>query len=147
MVDSTRGQRAAQTASTEAVPTTLRRKRASVGGLKLKLEAPKREGYVRRFVLNDPSRILAMQELGYQFADADTRTDGLGTRIERHAGKDENGAPQRLVLMETPESEYRVGVAEKEEALKPFEQALRAGRDTTGKLQDTYETAERSSIS
>lgn len=149
MVDSTRGQRAATTAepSGDAVPKTLRRKRASTGGLKLKLEAPKREGFVRRFVLNDPSRIIAMQELGYQFADADTRTDGLGKRIERHAGKDESGAPQRLILMETPVSEYAVGVTEKEEHLKPFEQALRAKRDTTGKLEDAYEPANSSSIS
>jgi hypothetical protein len=35
--------------------------------------------------------------------------------------------------METPVEEYAIGVEDKEERLKPFEQAIRAGRDPEGK--------------
>lgn len=124
--------------ATDAVAPKYRRTRASTGGMKLKLTAPQRPGFVRRFVKNDPSRILEMRALGYDFAQADTHTDGLGTRITRHAGKGEFGQPEQLVLMETPESEYAIGVQEKEEQRQPFEQALRAGRATDGELTDQY---------
>lgn len=140
-------------ADTDPIPAGRRRRRASVGGFTTKLDAPKRPGYVRRFVLNDPSRIIALQELGYEFVEDragedDKRTDGLGTRISRHAGRDEVGRPTQLILMETPEEEYAVGVAEKEERLKPFEDAIRRGDDPTGGLarSETYDTGIRSTI-
>lgn len=128
---------------TGPTPKTQRRKRGQVAGFRLKLDAPQREGFVRRWVENSPTRIAAMQELGYDFAqdkaaEGRARTDGVGTRITRHSGKNDDGSPQHLVLMETPAEEYAVGVAEKEERLKPFEEALRAGADTTGRLQDAY---------
>lgn len=132
--------------STTAVPKVLRRKRAASGGFKVRLDAPARPGYVRRYVTDDPSRIAAMQDLGYQFADEDLATDGQGTRHTRHAGKDESGRPYHLVLMETPVEEYAVGVTEKEERLAPFEFALRAGKDTTGKLEGGYSPAAKSSL-
>lgn len=139
-------QQAAQ--ETGGTPKVLRRKRASVGGFKQRLDAPKREGYVRRWVLNNPSRILEMEELGYQKANADIPTDGLGTSTTtRHAGKDEDGKPMHLVLMETPEAEYAVGVAEKEEGRKAFDDRLRAGTDTSGTVEGAYAPADRSSIS
>lgn len=131
----------------EATPKTHRRRRASTGGFALKLTAPERAGFVRRWVKNEPGRVLEMRDLGYDFAEADAATDGLGTRIERFGGRDANGAPQNMILMETPVSEYSVGVAEKEDRLKPFEEALRKGRDTTGKLEGTYEKASVGSIS
>jgi hypothetical protein len=135
-------------ATTEAaVPKSQRRRRASTGGYHLKLNAPKRPGYVRRWVNDDAARILNMQELGYDFAQAETKTDGQGSRISRIVGKDARGEPQHAYLMETPDEEYALGMAEKEEQLKPFEQAIRAGRDTTGQLNDTYEPANRSSLS
>lgn len=137
---------------TEATPKTKRRKRGQVAGFRLKLDAPQREGYVRRWVENSPTRIAAMQDLGYDFVqdaagEGKARTDGVGTRISRHSGKNDDGSPQHLVLMETPAEEYAVGVREKEERLKPFEDALRAGADTTGRLQDAYAPKDGSSIS
>ena len=122
-----------------ATPTASRRKRTPVGGISLKLDAPKREGYVRRFVNGDPARVQELIELGYTFVgekagqDA-ARTEGLGTRIARHAGKLDSGAPMQAFLMETPVVEYEIGVAEKEDRLKPFEDALRRGDDPTGGL-------------
>lgn len=128
-----------------------RRRRASTGGFRQKLDAPQREGFVRRWVDDSPARIMEMQGLGYDFAQEQAgegakRTDGQGSRISRMGGKRDDGSPHQLVLMETPADEYAHGVKEREDALKPFEEALRAGSDTTGRLQDQYTPSERSSI-
>lgn len=127
-------------ATPEATPTpkTHRRARGSAGGHRLKLTAPQRPGFVRRFVNNDPLRIAEMHKLGYDFAEADTDTDGLGTRIERHVGKDAEGKPIKAFLMETPVDQYQIGVAEKEDGLKSFEEAIRRGADTTGLMPNAY---------
>lgn len=149
MEESTRGRRRSteDTIQNEATPKSKRRRRASTGGFRTKLEAPQRPGFVRRWADNTPGRIAEMQDLGYDFAEADTRTDGLGTRAERFAGTRDSGEPQKLILMETPIEEYAVGVEEKEERLKPFEQALRAKRDTTGQLENAYSPKDGSSLS
>lgn len=115
-----------------------RRQRASVGGFKTRLDAPQKPGMVMRWVNDEPGRIAAMNELGYDFAERDTKTDGVGTRISRNVGTHQSGAPMLAYLMETPEKEYAVGVKEKEERLKPFEEAIRRGEDTTGKVADSY---------
>jgi hypothetical protein len=136
----------------DATPKTHRRRRASVGGFRLKLDAPQREGYVRRWVDDSPNRIAEMHDLGYDFAQEkagkdEARTDGIGSRVTRIAGKRDNGSPHHLVLMETPVSEFEIGKAEKEERLKPFEEALKAGVDTTGRLTDAYKPRDGSSLS
>lgn len=128
-----------QAAETAPTPAPQRRKRSPVGGIAYKLDAPKREGYVRRFVNGDPARVQQLIELGYTFVsekagEGSARTQGQGTRISRHAGKLDSGAPMQAFLMETPVSEYEIGVAEKEDRLKPFEDALRRGDDPTGGL-------------
>lgn len=130
---------------------TTRRRRAPIGGFRQKLDAPQRPGYVRRWVDDSPARIMEMQELGYDFAqdkaaDGARRTDGQGSRISRMGGKRDDGSPHHLVLMETPVEDYDLGRKEKEDALKPFEDALRAGADTTGRLQDAYKPSASSSI-
>lgn len=128
----------------DATPKASRRRRASVGGFKLKLDAPQREGFVRRFVNDDPARIKAMEDLGYTLVndragEGAYRTEGQGSRISRHAGRDENGKPFQTILMETPASEYEVGMREKEEARKPFETAIARSADTTGQVPDAYQ--------
>lgn len=136
---------------TDATPKTQRRRRAATGGFKQKLDAPQRKGYVRRWVDDSPTRIAEIHELGYDFVtdkagQDENRTDGLGTRVSRMAGKRDDGSPYHLILMETPVSEYQTGVVEKEERLKPFEEALRAGADTTGRVSDAYMPSAGSSI-
>lgn len=131
----------AQAASAQATPRHNRRKRSSVGGFQTRLDAPQKPGMVMRWVNDEPGRILKMHELGYDFAERDTRTDGQGTRIERIVGTLPNGEPKKAFLMETPEDQYEIGVQEKEERLKPFEDAINRGDDTTGKLQDGYKPA------
>ena len=135
----------------DATPKSQRRRRSATTGLALKLDAPARPGFVRRWVDNHPTRVMAMQELGYDLAEQiagedEARTDGLGTRIQRLGGKRDSGEPQHLVLMETPAEEYGAGVQEKEDQLKPFEDAIRRSADTTGRLADAYEPRDRSSL-
>lgn len=130
---------------TDATPRESRRKRGSTGGFALKLQAPQRPGYVRRFVNGDPARIQRLTEdLGYTMVnevagEGNARTDGLGTRIARHAGKDENGKPFQTFLMETPIEDYQMGLEEREEGRKPFEEAIRRSADTTGEVPDAYQ--------
>lgn len=134
-----------------AVPPTRRRPRASTGGLTLKLDAPTRPGYIRRFVNNDPSRILKMEALGYtmvaeEAAEGEARTDSLGSRITRHVGRAENGSSAHAILMETPEHEYAYGVSDREEARKAVEDQIRASKDPTGQVENPYAPAAPSSI-
>jgi hypothetical protein len=124
-----------------ATPKHHRRQRASVGGFKTRLDAPQKSGMVMRWVNDDPGRIQEMHHLGYDFAERDTRTDSQGTRISRNVGTHPNGEPKLAYLMETPDDQYAIGVKEKEERLKPFEEALTRGEDTTGKVQDAYAPA------
>jgi hypothetical protein len=129
---------APETAPAEATPRHNRRKRAAVGGFRTRLDAPQKKGMVMRWVNDEPGRIEAMHDLGYDFAERDTPTDGQGTRIARVVGTHPNGQPKMAYLMETPEREYAIGLAEKEERLKPFEEAIKRGADTTGKVENAY---------
>lgn len=122
----------------QAIPRHNRRQRASAGGFQTRLDAPQKQGMVMRWVNDEPGRIQRMHQLGYDFAERETRTDGQGTRIERIVGTNPNGEPKKAFLMETPDDQFEIGVQEKEERLKPFEAALVAGQDTTGKVQDAY---------
>lgn len=126
-------------AATDPVPVGKRRRRASAGGWTLKLDAPTRPGFVRRWFNGDPSRLREAEDLGYTHVtekpgEGARRTQGQGTRIERHAGRTEVGVPLSAFLMETPIEEYNVGLAEKEDRLKPFEDAINRGDDPTGEL-------------
>lgn len=127
----------------EAVPARERRRRPSVGGFGLKLDAPERKGWVRRWVNGDPLNIRRMEELGYSLvaetaAEGNARTEGLGTRISRHAGKDENGKPYQTVLMETPEDLHKEGEAEKESGRQAFEETIRRGLKTEDTPDGAY---------
>ncbi len=127
----------------QAVPQARRRPRASPGGFSLKLDAEQRPGFVRRFVNGDANRLLEMERLGYTVVNdraggGTTRTDGLGTRITRHAGKTGEGAPMHAVLMETPEQEFNYGEADREDARKAVEDVIRRSGDPTGQLENQY---------
>lgn len=131
------------------VEKALRRPRGQVLSSKMKLDAPQREGFVRRFVVNTPARVMEMERMGYQLAtekagEGISRTHGVGTRIERMGGTTDKGEPMGMILMETPKEEYALGLKDKEDALKPFEAALRAGKDTQGRLtENTYDAGSK----
>lgn len=139
----------AQAKGSEAVPTRTRRSRASVGGLSLKLDAPQRPGWVRRFVNGDPLRIARMEELGYSIvsenaAEGNKRTDSLGTRITRHAGKDDQGKPYQAILMETPAELHAEGEAEREQGRQAFEESIQRNLKTDDTPEGAYIPSQRS---
>lgn len=133
-----RAQESEVTESTE--PTvTRRRRRAPVEGGGLKLHAPERKGYVRRFVNDTGNRIAEMQELGYTFVDEPSAdTHGPGSRINRLAGTQDGGAPLKTYLMETPIELFEQGEREKEEERSEVDLAINQGRDPSGEVDPRH---------
>lgn len=106
-------------AAQEAAAPTKRRRRASVGGHAMKLTAPPREGYQRRWVNDTNDRLAMMDELGYDHvSDASIKSTDAGSRVSRVVGTKPNGEPLRAYLMETPVELYAEGVAEKEAQIR-----------------------------
>lgn len=115
-----------------------RRRRASVGGHSLKLTAPARKGQNRRWFNEDGNRLADAKELGYEFvSETGLKTSDPGSRVSRLVGTKANGEPLHAYLMETPDELYAEGVAEKEAANRLIDEAITAGRDSTGRIGDT----------
>jgi hypothetical protein len=117
------------------VSAAKRRRRASVGGHALKLEAPTRAGFVRRWVNDDNNRIAKADDLAYDFVtDTSIQGTGEGSRVSRLVGTKPNGEPLRAYLMETPVEEYQAGLAEKEAVNRQIDDAITRGEDSTDQL-------------
>jgi hypothetical protein len=121
--------------STDIAKPTTRRRRASVGGHALKLTAPLREGFKRHW-FNDTGNGLANAEsLAYDHvSDTGLQSSNLGSRVSRLVGTQTNGEPMHAFLMETPLHEYEAGLKEKEVHNRQIDDAIVAGRDSTGQL-------------
>ena len=118
-----------------------RRRRASVGGHAAKLSAPQRDGHSRRWFNDDANRIAEADELGYDFVtDNGIKTSSPGSRVSRLVGTKANGEPLHAFLMETPNELYAEGAAEKEAHNRQIDDAIKAGRDSTGQMSsnETY---------
>jgi len=117
-----------------------RRRRAKIGEHALKLKAPERAGYKRRFALATPNRIAELEDLGYTVVtDASIPTSGLGSgTVQRPAGTGAGGAYNRHILMETPDELYAQGRDEIEAQNRKVDQSIRGGRDNTGQLDHSY---------
>jgi len=125
-------------ASEEAPEQPRRRRRASVGGLALKLSAPPRPGYSRRWVNDSGNRVAEAEELGYTpVSDTGLKTSSPGSTVSRLVGTKAGGEPLHAILMETPDELYAEGLAEKEAASRQIDDAIRAGRDSTGQMSPT----------
>lgn len=127
----------------QATPELQRRRRATVGGHAMQLDAEQRPGFVRRFVNATPKRLQEMQELGYSIvtgaeSEGKRRTQGLGSNIARHAGVDQQGQPYQTILMETPDKLFAQGEAEKEDGRKAFEETIRRGMKTEDTPEGAY---------
>lgn len=119
----------------DAVPARKRRSRSGTGGHSLKLSAPTRAGETRRWFNDDGNRIAEARELGYEFvSEPGIQTDAPGARISRLVGTKANGEPLHAYLMETPDELHAQGVAEKEAHARQIDEAIRSGRDSTGRL-------------
>lgn len=129
---------AAEAPTDEPAPT-VRRRRASVSGLQLKLGVPEKKGFQRRWFNDVGDRLATAHNLAYDHVtDQSIKSDGTDSRIRRRVGTQADGSPQYAYLMETPLEEYQRGVDEKEEQHRATDEAIRAGRDATGRVQDAY---------
>lgn len=127
--------------TTEAGAPTRRRKRGKIGGMSLKLDAPARPGFIRRWVNDQNNRLAETQELAYDFVtDQSIQSSGSDTRISRLVGTQANGEPLRAYLMETPEEEFAEGSKEKEAFNRRVDEAITTGSDFTGQMpsKETY---------
>lgn len=124
-----------------------RRKRADIGGQHLKLAAPDRPGFQRRWFNDTPGRLAYAEKLAYDHvSESGIQSDSPDSRVRRLVGTSAGGAPIYAYLMETPLEEYQAGVAEKEEARRPFEDAIRRGEDTLGQTITSKAQTSQSSI-
>lgn len=130
----------------EGAPTP-RRRRASVGGHALKLTAPSRPGYHRRWMNDDGNRIAEADDLAYDFvSDPDIKSDSPGSRVSRLVGTKANGDPLYAYLMETPDELYAEGVAEKAAHNQQIDEAIAAGLPTDGQIAPSAEQYGQGSI-
>jgi hypothetical protein len=133
-------------AETAAEPSK-RRRRAKVGGHALKLRAPERPGFVRRWVNDDGNRIADAEELGYtHVSETDAETHSPGSRISRRVGTTAEGKGLLSYLMETPDELYAEGIAEREELHRQVDLAIVKGADATGQLTSSDGTYGHGSI-
>lgn len=119
----------------------VRRKRVPLGSPRRKLEVPKKEGKVRRWVNDKGSRLLMAQEGGYNFVEDDitpgdpdvkNQNRDLGSKVCAAVGTKDDGSPMYAYLMEIDEETYMQDQEEKQEELNIVENALRRGQDQQG---------------
>jgi len=125
-----------------------RRKRASLGAPRLKLQAEKRDGYVRRFINDIPGRLILAQESGWEFVNEPHSPDE-DSRTKRYVGTHEGGAPMYAYLMEIRQEFYDEDQAEKMAKLDEFDAALRRGNPTgvdDGEKRNFYTPSEGVSL-
>src|SRR5574343_700072 len=123
-------------------PESPRRKRVPVGVPRLKLNAPNREGYVRRWVNDDNTRLKDFEEGGYQYVygakagDAAgndvTAREGLDSRVSRVVGKKDDGSPLTAYLMEIRQDWYDEDQLAKMRIIDEKEAQMRRGEDSQG---------------
>lgn len=114
-----------------------RRVRVPLGVPRLKMTAPQRPGYVRRWVNDDPGRLDSAQQGGYEFVLGEVRseggaTDGVGAKISRVVGSNDNGTPKTAYLMEIKKEWYDEDQQAKQASVNQTEAALRRGSDEHG---------------
>jgi hypothetical protein len=101
----------------------------------MKLRAPSREGYTRRWVNDEGNRLADAGELGYDFVqDTGLKTSSPGSRVSRLVGTQANGEPLQAFLMETPDELHAEGIVEREAIHRQVDQAIVAGADSTGQM-------------
>lgn len=117
---------------------TKRRRRASVGGHAMKLAAPAKPGFQRRWFNDAGNRLAEAEELGYEHvSETGLKTSSPGSRASRLVGTQASGEPLHAFLMETPNELYAEGLAEKEASARQIDDAIKAGRDSTGQMSPT----------
>lgn len=117
-----------------------RRRRAKVGGLSMRLHAPEREGFKRRWANDDGNRIAELHELGYEpVSDSGIETHSPGSVASRLVGTSKGGSGLKAILMETPDELYAEGRAELEELHSQVDQAIVKGADFQGGIEERFQ--------
>jgi hypothetical protein len=103
----------------------------------MKMNAPQRPGYVRRWVNDDPGRLDAAQQGGYEFVLGESKseggaTEGMGQKISRVVGSYDSGNPKTAYLMEIKKEWYDEDQRAKQGNVDLSEAALRRGTDEHG---------------
>lgn len=105
-----------------------RKERVPLSAMKMKLDAPAREGFVRRWVNDDAGRIQDFERAGYACVeDQEIHTDGEGSRVARRVGVQDNGDPLYAFLMEQKQDWYNEDQATKQAELDKVDAAIKRG--------------------
>jgi hypothetical protein len=117
-----------------------RRKRGAVGEMAQKLSAPARPGFQRRWFNDHDNRIAKAGELAYEHVtETGIQSSAPGSRVSRLVGTKPNGEPLHSYLMETPLSEYQLGVEDKEEVNRQVDKAIDAAcRPEDGSMNEGF---------
>lgn len=108
----------------------------------MKLNATSREGYVRRWVNDDNTRLADFTAGGYTFVhDAKagdaagndiTAREGIDSRVSRVVGKNVDGHPIRAYLMEIKQDWYDEDQKAKQTRIDEQEAQMKRGADSHG---------------
>lgn len=103
-----------------------RRQRVPLGTARLKLEAEKRHGHVRRWINDYRNRLHQAQEAGYAFVE-ETDAEGRNMRRSVQVGTREDGQPMLAYLMEIRQEFYDEDQAAKQKSVDAIDNAIRRG--------------------
>ncbi len=113
---------------------TGRAERVPMGGMILKLEAPKRPGYFRRWAADRKTNLQRYLNAGYKFVTDDITVEEAGnsqnSRVSQISGD------EMLYLMEIPQKLYDEDQAAKQAELDEIDETLRRGHLTGADSRD-----------
>lgn len=105
----------------------------------MKLQAPERKGFVRRWFNDLGNRLADAGEFAYDYVtDKGVQSSDPSSRISRLVGTKATGEPLRAYLMETPDELYAEGVTEREQIHSQVDQAIVKGGDFTGEMDERF---------
>ena len=93
-----------------------------------KLEADERDGYKRRWVIDDVNRLQMFKEAGYTFVHEKGKSDSSDSRRSRRAGDHD---PRNMYLMEIPTKHYEEDQAIKQRQVDEVDETIRTGGQST----------------
>lgn len=105
-----------------------RKRRTPMGAPQLKLDAPTRPGFNRRWFNDTPGRIDKALQHDWTHVMQETKADGEPQPVKALVGRTPEGQPLHAYLMEIPEEYYAEDQAAKQEAVDAVDQAIRRGQ-------------------
>ena len=114
-----------------------RAERIPLGVQQDKLKASQRQGYVRRWINDNGSRVANAKAGGWEFVREDSQASStdMGQGISRIVGTKEGGQPLNAFLMEIRKDWYDADQQEKQKAISATDDLIRRG-ELNGKAGD-----------